>query len=206
MTHFAVTAVGADRPGIVAAVTGAFAGLGGNLEDSSMTILRGQFAMMLVVDAPAGVGAGELEAALAGPATDLDLVVTVRPAPQSEAPQSAAPQSEAAQSEQAQSEQAQSEAADDATDGAGSWTVSVYGADHPGIVHGMASLLAERSVNIVDLSTRMVGTPESPVYTMVLEVTLPRGAHPHDLERDLLAKAAELGVTCRLHPSEADIL
>jgi glycine cleavage system transcriptional repressor len=181
MTHFAVTAVGTDRPGIVAAVTGAFAGLGGNLEDSSMTILRGQFAMMLVVDAPAGVGAGELEAALAGPAADLDLVVTVRPAPQLEA-------------------------AGEATDGAGSWTVSVYGADHPGIVHGVASLLAERSVNIVDLSTRMVGTPESPVYTMLLEVALPGGAHPHDLERDLVAKAAELGVTCRLHPSEADIL
>ena len=179
MTHFAVTAVGTDRPGIVAAVTGAFAGLGGNLEDSSMTILRGQFAMMLVVDAPAGVGAGELEAALAGPAADLDLVVTVRPAPHVEA---------------------------DVTDGAGSWTVSVYGADHPGIVHGMTSLLAERAVNIVDLSTRMVGTPESPVYTMILEVTLPGGAHPHDLERDLVAKAAELGVTCRLHPSEADIL
>ncbi len=182
MTHFAVTAVGTDRPGIVAAVTGAFAGLGCNLEDSSMTILRGQFAMMLVVDAPAGVGAGELESVLAGPAADLDLVVTVRPAPQT-APATGAHD-----------------------DLAASWTVSVYGADHPGIVHGIASLLAERSVNIVDLSTRIVGTPDLPVYTMFLEVTLPPGADPHNLEADLAAEAAELGVTCRLHPSEADIL
>jgi len=181
MTHFAVTAVGTDRPGIVAAVTGAFAEHGCNLEDSSMTILRGQFAMMLVVDAPAGVGAGELETAMAGPAADLDLVVTVRPAPQADVAAGAA-------------------------DGSSSWTVSVYGADHPGIVHGMASLLAERSVNIVDLSTRMVGTPDSLAYTMVLEVTLPPGADPHGLEQDLAAKATELGVTCRLHPSEADIL
>ena len=67
VTHFAVTAVGADRPGIVAAVTGAFVDHGCNLEDSSMTILRGQFAMMLVVDAPAGVGAGELEAGAGRP-------------------------------------------------------------------------------------------------------------------------------------------
>jgi len=115
VTYFAVTAVGTDRPGIVAGVTGAFARLGCNLEDSSMTILRGQFAMMLVVDAPAGVGAGELEAALAGPAADLDLVVTVRPAPEP-------------------AEEAEVDA---------SWTVSVYGADHPGIVHGVAALLAE---------------------------------------------------------------
>lgn len=178
MTHFAVTAVGADRPGIVAAVTRAFVDQGCNIEDSSMTILRGQFAMMLVVDAPAGVGAPELEDALAGPAAELDLVVTVRPASEAEAP----------------------------LPDAGSWTVSVHGADHPGIVHGVTSLLAERSVNIVDLSTRVVGTQGNALYTMVLEVTLPPGADPAALERDLEAKAAELGVTCRLHPSEADIL
>ncbi len=82
MTHFAVAAVGADRPGIVAAVTRVFVDHGCNLEDSSMTILRGQFAMMLVVDAPEGVGVAELEEALAAPAADLDLVVTVRPAPE----------------------------------------------------------------------------------------------------------------------------
>jgi glycine cleavage system transcriptional repressor len=181
VAHFAVTAVGADRPGIVAAVTRAFVEHGCNLEDSSMTILRGQFAMMLVVDAPPGVGAAELEQALEAPAADLHLVVTVRPA--------ADPV----------------ERADAAADG-GSWTLSVYGADHPGIVHGVASLLARRSVNIVDLSTRVVGSPESPVYTMVLEVTLPRGADPRELERELEATAGELGVTCRLHLSEADIL
>jgi glycine cleavage system transcriptional repressor len=143
-----------------------------------MTILRGQFAMMLVVDAPAGVGGPALEAALAGPAADLDLVVTVRPAAEP-----ARPSTEAA-----------------------SWTVSVHGADHPGIVHGVASLLADRQVNIVDLSTRVVGRSESPVYTMVLEVTLPADTDPHEFGRRLEAKAAELGVTCRLHPSEADIL
>jgi glycine cleavage system transcriptional repressor len=178
VTHFAVTAVGADRPGIVAAVTGAFAEHGCNLEDSSMTILRGQFAMMLVVDAPAGVSAGELEATLAGPAAALDLVVTVRRA--------AEPTEVEVEVE--------------------SWTVSVYGADHPGIVHGIASLLAERSVNIVDLSTRVVGSLDNPVYTMMLQITLPPGGDPHQLQADLEAKAGELGVTCRLHPSEADIL
>ena len=181
MTHFAVTAVGADRPGIVAAVTGVFAEQGCNLEDSSMTILRGQFAKMLVVDAPAGVDAGQLEAALAGPAADLDLVVTVRPAPEP-VPGSASADEEV------------------------SWTVSVYGADHPGIVHGVASLLAARNVNIVDLSTRVVGAAENPVYTMVLEVTLPSGTDPREFERALADRAGELGVTCRLHPSEADIL
>src|SRR3954463_2731922 len=78
MAHFAVSAVGADRPGIVAAVTGVFVEHGCNLEDTSMTILRGHFAMTLIVDAPADVLAEELEAALAPPAGAFDLVVAVR--------------------------------------------------------------------------------------------------------------------------------
>lgn len=49
MPLLAVTVLGPDRPGIIADVTGALAELGGNLEDSSMTLLRGHFAMTLVV-------------------------------------------------------------------------------------------------------------------------------------------------------------
>jgi glycine cleavage system transcriptional repressor len=183
--HLAVSAVGADRPGIVAAVTRVFVEHGCNLEDSSMTILRGQFAMMLVVDAPSGVGAGELHQALAEPASALDLVVTVRPLP--DEPGSAT----------------------DREAGAGPgarFTVSVYGADHPGIVHGVTDLLARRGANIVDLSTRMIGDAEHPVYAMVLEVSLPPAVDPDELADLLRAEAAALGVDASLHAADADIL
>ena len=52
MRTFAVSAIGADRPGIVAAVTGALLPHGINIEDSRMAILGGRFAMMLVVTVP----------------------------------------------------------------------------------------------------------------------------------------------------------
>jgi glycine cleavage system transcriptional repressor len=54
MTTYAVTAVGPDAPGEIAALAEALADLGANLEDASMTRLRGHFAMTLVaaVDAP----------------------------------------------------------------------------------------------------------------------------------------------------------
>ena len=182
MPHVAATAVGSDRPGIVAAVTGVFVEHRCNIEDSSMTILRGQFAMMLVVATPAGVAAAELEAALAGPAAELDLVVTVRPLPAVE------------------EERGTIEPGDDR------WTVSVYGADRPGIVHGVASLLADQGVNIVDLSTRVIGSPEQPVYAMVMEVALPPGVDPNALADRLAEVTAGLGVEASLHPSDADIL
>lgn len=178
MSHVAVTAVGADQPGIVAAVTGVLMHHGCNLEDTSMTILRGHFAMMLVVDAPEAVSTADLEAALAGPAASNGLVITVWPIDESVA----AP------------------AEGDA------WTVSVYGADRPGIVHGVASLLAGRGVNIVDLTTRVVGSEAQPVYAMVLEVVVPAAADAAELGSSLAALAGELGVECSLHPSDADIL
>jgi glycine cleavage system transcriptional repressor len=176
--HYAVSAVGADRPGIVAAVTGVFLEHGCNLEDTSMTILRGHFAMMLVVAAPDGLEQAGLESALAGPASDFELVVAVR---------------------------AIDDTVPSSPDGE-SWTVSVYGADRPGIVHRVASLLADGHVNIVDLSTRVIGDADRPVYAMILEVTLPSGADAGALQKQLADLAADLGVECSLHPSEADIL
>lgn len=178
MRHFALSAVGADRPGIVAAVTEVLLRHGCNLEDTSMTILRGHFAMTLVVAAPEPVGAVELEAALAPAAREFELVATVRPISE------VVPLSEHGQS----------------------CTVSIYGADRPGIVHRVASLLAERSLNIVDLSTRMIGSPEHPVYAMLLDVDAPAGTDAEALRTALEVLAGELGVECTLHANDADIL
>ena len=56
------------------------------------------------------------------------------------------------------------------------WTVSVYGADQPGIVHRMTTLLADAGVNIADLTTRVIGDPDRPVYAMVGHTAARRGA------------------------------
>lgn len=77
MAELAVTAIGSDRPGIIARVSAVLLDYGGNIEDSTMTILRGQFAMMLLVETSAA--AEELEQELTRAAADLGLLVTVRP-------------------------------------------------------------------------------------------------------------------------------
>ena len=48
MHELAITVIGHDRPGIVADVAEVLAGLGANLTDSTMTRLRGHFAMTLI--------------------------------------------------------------------------------------------------------------------------------------------------------------
>jgi glycine cleavage system transcriptional repressor len=178
MPHFAVSAVGVDRPGIVAAVTGVLVEQGCNLEDTSMSILRGHFAMMLLVAGREGSTAAALEAALTETARGLDLVLAVReiddsvPVP------------------------LQGEA----------WTVSVYGSDRPGIVHRVTKLLADTGVNVVDLTTRVIGEDDRPLYAMLLDVTLPPGVDGAELRGALDALAAELGVDCSMHPADADVL
>ena len=76
MSALAVTAVGTDRPGIIARVTSVVAAEGGNLLDSTMTVLSGHFAILLLVEADARPDA--LEDALSTATADLGLVVAVR--------------------------------------------------------------------------------------------------------------------------------
>jgi len=175
--HVAVTAVGADRPGIAAAVSKVLYEHGGNVEDSRMAILGGNFAMMLIVALPASADAASLERALSGPAEAFDLIVAVRPV---------------------------AEASPEHAEGT-NYVVTVYGADKPGIVYRVCSTLASHRVNVTDLATRIVGE-ERPVYVMILEATVPAGADAAEVEADLKALSAELSVDVAFHPLEEETL
>jgi len=52
MKKLILTISGKDRPGIIAKVSGLLFRKGCNLEDISMTLLEGQFAMMMTVCVP----------------------------------------------------------------------------------------------------------------------------------------------------------
>ena len=127
VTLHAITVLGHDRPGIIAETTGILAGLGLNLEDSTMTLLRGHFAMTLI--SQGSVSAGEIESALAPLAADSRLSVSVREVPEETVPP---------------------------TDGT-SWVLTVHGGDRPGIVSSVAAEVASVGGNITDLSTRLAG-------------------------------------------------
>ena len=177
-SEFAVWALGADRPGIVASVTAALFKMGCNLKDCSMTVLSHHFAMMMLVEAGDDLAPEALEAELAKSEGCAELTVSVRPA---------------------------GEGASIVVEGE-PYVVSVYGSDHPGIVHRIATVLADHSVNITDVNTRVIGGDDEPVYAMLLEVTLPRSLDPAELGDVLQAAAAEVGVDASLHPADADVL
>lgn len=82
-------------------------------------------------------------------------------------------------------------------------TVSVYGSDRPGIVFRVAQLLAARSVNITDLQSRLIGPEDEAVYALLMEVVAPPDV---DVEGELRALAAELGVDVTVNSMSADLL
>jgi glycine cleavage system transcriptional repressor len=123
----AVTVIGHDRPGIIADVTAGLADLGLNIEDSSMTRLRGHFAMTLIC--AGGRSPAEVERALAPVAADGSLLVSVREVP---------PEPDPEQSGTA-------------------YVLTVHGGDRPGIVSAVTRVVAEANGNITDLTTRLTG-------------------------------------------------
>lgn len=167
-----MSAVGRDRPGIVAGVTGVLVAHGANLADCQMGILSGRFTMTLIADAPPGLDAGDLRADLEHIRDDLGLdAIFVH------------------------------EVGDVDEDAAEpTRIVTVYGVDRPGIVHSIALELASRGVNITDLNTRRIAEDgDDPLYAMMLEVAPPAGTDDRGLE-DALRRVAgdkQLEVTVR---------
>jgi glycine cleavage system transcriptional repressor len=81
--------------------------------------------------------------------------------------------------------------------------VSVYGADHVGIVHAVTEALAARGVNITDLSTRLLGVGEEwELYVMLLEVV----AGDVDLDELLADVRHDQGVEISVRALEHDAL
>lgn len=175
-SSFVLSALGRDRPGIVAAVTRVLYDLGCNIEDSSMTQLGGNFAMLLIVQAPEGRNAGDLVAGLEPVARSMGLTIHADPASGDRG------------AHEGEGEQ---------------YVISVYGADHLGIVWSVADRLAALNVNITDVSTRLVpGTP--PLYVMLLEATAPPALPAAQLQQELAALAAL--VRCDITVKPLDVM
>jgi glycine cleavage system transcriptional repressor len=176
VAQYAITAIGLDRPGIVAAVSGVLLDVDGNVEDSQMSILRGHFAVMLLVRVPDEVEQADLADRLGTVRDDLGLeAVTVSPVGEGAEPVRA------------------------------THVVSVYGADSKGIVHSISAALAGHGVDITDLETKLTGTDEAPVYVMILEIAL-GAASLDEVEDALKRVAADLGIEVSLRPLDAEAL
>ena len=168
LAHFAVTIISKDRPGIVADTTEVLFRLGCNIEDSSCTMLGGDFAMILVVSHEKPFPKARLVDEYKALHERTGLAIHVRSLSEEEI----CPVKEEGEL----------------------CLVSVYGSDQPGIVYRVTRALADQRINITDLNTRLIGTPEEPVYVLMLEAILPPPMSVEEAERLLESLKKELAV------------
>ncbi len=174
LIHFAVTVISKDRPGIVADTTEILFRLGCNIEDSSCTMLGGDFAMILIVSHPRPFAKTRLTEEFKVLKEEKQIAAVVRMLDENEVLAS----------------KLSGELC----------LVSVYGSDQPGIVYRVTRALADRRVNIMDLNTKLIGTPEAPVYVLMLEATLPEGMNVEELAGQLENLKKELQVEIGVRP------
>lgn len=175
-----ITAVGKDQSGIVAGVSKVLFDAGCNLEDSSMTILEGEFAIILIVSLPEGLSLETLDHRFNEVRDNLHLTVFLKSLTQEEI-------------------QKDSHAGKP-------YMISVYGGDKPGIVYRVTDYLAREKINITDVSTKRISGQEGSVYMMMLEVELPQGVDEVNLKRGLEELGRGISITITLHSIETNTL
>ena len=179
MKKVLITVSGKDQPGIIAKVSGLLYARGCNLEDISMTLLEGQFAMMLTACLPSKEVLGRVLQGLellAHKPWALDYHVTYL-------------KGEAFRGKK--------------QGGKGiPYLISAFGKDRTGIVYEVSRTLAAMRVNITDLDSRILGKSGKATYAMLLEVEVPAKQSLKTLKKALSAAAKKLKVEIQLKPLE----
>ena len=163
-----VTVTGKDRPGIIAALTGALYGAGGNLEDASMTILEGEFAMIFLAALKSRLSQNKFSRVLNELEAKSGLTISIKEIKR-----------RLVRGERHKR-------------GTAAWTISVLGKDRAGIVYAISKLLADLKLNITDLNSKIIGTGKKTSYALALEVDIP--GPPTRLKTQLAKLQKKLGV------------
>ncbi len=174
---FILSAVGRDRPGIVAELAQLVYDCDANLEDSRMSLLGNEFAAILLCSG----SAADLEERLATGAKRLEwenrLTVFLRPLEGEPRPPVPAP-------------------------GMRLFEIEAQGEDRAGIVARICRTLADHAINIADLKSASVPSPSgASLYRMTLAAEVPAHLDPGELTKALDEIGAELGVEVLLRPA-----
>jgi glycine cleavage system transcriptional repressor len=168
-TYYILSAIGKDRPGIVADVSEVIYECGGNIEDSSMSLLRNHFALLLLFSTEREGVNQKLSSGLKRLEYEKNLTVFYSPITFEEAYPKIKEQADP-------------------------FKITTSGVDHAGIVFKVCRLLADHGINIVNMETHHILSAESgtPLFEMDIDVEVPRLISEQGLREDFHRLANEL--------------
>ncbi len=171
--RFIMTAFGKDRPGIAADVTEILYQNGCNLEETSMTLLAGEFTLILLFTAGSADAEGPISMACRRLEQEKGIFAFFRPVEPRETVQ---------------------------PEDSFSRTIHVEGMDQAGIVYKVSRFLSDNRINIVSLKSTVKASPESgtALYVMDIQVQVPNGTAMDPVAAGLAHVADDLNVDINL--------
>jgi glycine cleavage system transcriptional repressor len=170
--YLVLTAVGRDHPGLVHGLSTLIGEAGANIEDSRMAILGGEFAVILLISGSREAVERTKEIA-ARVEGELGLRCILKETSPGHPTSDYLP-----------------------------YRIDVSGADRPGIVQAITSILADRGINVASLESRVTHAPFSATPMFVLEASLevPSKLVLSELRSELTAACQEENLDFRLEP------
>lgn len=170
--YLVVSALGEDRPGILHDIARAVRDCGCNVVESRMTVLGGEFAMLLLVSGNWNT-VTKLESQLPKLAQRLALTIAMRRTGEREPRQDLVP-----------------------------YAVDVVCVDQPGIVFNLAHFFAERNIGIADLATRSYPAAHTgaPMFAVQMAVNIPTDMHIPGLREEFMSFCDELNLDAVMEP------
>ena len=171
---FLLSAIGRDKPGLVAELARLIYDADANLEDSRMTILGSDFAVILLCSSTRREAADDIARGAKHLERDHGLTILLRDLDDGPRPSVPAP-------------------------GTRLYTVAAAGEDRAGIVASICRVLADRGVNIAELTTRSrPGPGGSPHYELDMHVEIPETVDVREVRDALEAEADRLVIDVAL--------
>lgn len=170
--YLVITAVGTDRPGIVKQLSGLVADNGCNIHDSRMTVLGGEFALILMVSGKWNE-LTRLEDALGAQAETLSLKIICKRTQDGIHPTPRLP-----------------------------YSVEAISIDQAGIVHQIASFFSGRGVNIQEMNSTRYAAAHSgtPMFAMHILISISADNHIATLREDFLDFCESLNIDASMEP------
>lgn len=172
--YLVISALGNDRPGIIDQLSKAILDIGCNIADSRMTVLGGEFAILLMVEGNWST-LGKLEEAIGSLEKKLDLTIIARRTEQRDHQAPCLP-----------------------------YIVQVVSLDHPGIVHQLANFFSSRRINIEDMATASYPAPHTGtiMFSVQMTVGIPAEIHIASLRDEFMEFCDRINLDAIIEPAQ----
>lgn len=169
-----ISALGEDRPGLVEALSKLISDTGCSIEDSRMSVLGGDFAIILLVEGRWNELA-KLEASLPSAGRKLGLTAYAKRTSPKTKEGNLLP-----------------------------YTVEVVSIDHPGIVHHLSAFFASREINIRDLATTSYAAAHTgtPMFQVQMTIDVAASLHIARLREEFMDLCDQLNLDAIIEPSK----